>query len=236
MIYLCKKTMMISVITGDIVKSSSIRDENRAALLALLKKTFGEINNTVLSASPANFEIFRGDSFQVVISQPELALITAVLIRAGLRGVMPESPPEGTRPGRTWDARLSIGIGEIFFDAGTAVESDGPAFRFSGTLLDEMKKTGSRLGIRTPWDDVNGELRVSCSFADQIISHWSAYQAQAVYHQLSENLTQQKLAERLGISQPGVSNRLITGNLPNINLMLERYHKLITSRHELPAS
>ncbi|MDO4672000.1 MAG: hypothetical protein Q4A76_03735 [Porphyromonadaceae bacterium] len=68
------------VITGDIVSSSHIRLELRKKLLVAMR----EIAEDLKSLSDLKIEFFRGDSFQILVEQPEKTLLAAVLFRAGL--------------------------------------------------------------------------------------------------------------------------------------------------------
>lgn len=215
-----------AVITGDIVRSASIQIDEREDLLGTLNESFDEINKNLLQNSASTFEIFRGDSFQAVIRKPELSLVVSLLIRARLRS----ENINKTDKKKSWDARLAIGIGSIEFSTGRTIESDGQAFLFSGRDLDNMKNTHNRLRIQTPWDDVNAEMKVSLSFADSVISSWSAYQAEVIYHYLLRNEKQKELAERLKISQPAIHNRLTTGGIDCIDLLRIRFENLISSK------
>jgi len=77
-----------TVITGDLVESCRIKDADIEVVIKSLKDTFGEINHELLKGK-GTFEIFRGDSFQGLIPQPELALLVAIIIRARLRTYTP---------------------------------------------------------------------------------------------------------------------------------------------------
>lgn len=215
-----------AVITGDIVGSKSIEIDERENLLRVLKESFGEINENIIKDVHSTFEIFRGDSFQAVLRKPELSLIVSILIRARLRSENVDIPIKN----KNWDARLAIGIGSIEFSTGKTVESDGQAFLFSGRDLDNMKITGERFRLQTPWDEVNAEMKVSLAFADSVISHWSKYQAQVFYYYLLQNKKQKELAERLNISQPAIHKRLTTGNVECIDLLRMRFENLISSQ------
>ena len=59
-----------AVITGDLVKSSKIIDADIAPVINSLKHTFNEINRFLLNGEGV-FEIYRGDSFQGLISKIE---------------------------------------------------------------------------------------------------------------------------------------------------------------------
>ena len=223
-----------AVITGDIVKSQDIKEDKRRLLIKSLKNAFKDINKAYLHEPKAPFEIFSGDSFQAIIKKPELALRISILLRAKLRSTLSSSEPT-EKPilypyRKNWDARIAIGIGSVDFNSKKIVESDGQAFQFSGKLLDDIKKTNYRLKVQTPWNDVNMELEVGCSFADSIISEWSTYQAEAIYLYLMNELPQTFLAEKLGIAQPSFRKRLITGKAESLNLFINRFEKLILSK------
>ncbi|MFA5403828.1 MAG: hypothetical protein WC358_02725, partial [Ignavibacteria bacterium] len=130
---------IIGVITGDIIKSGNIDVEQRGSLLTELKKIGKEIPKQL--NEKFSFEIIRGDSFQTLITKPHLALKIAVLMRAGLRSKTIKK--EKLR--NAWDARIAIGIGTADFIRKNINESDGVAFRYSGHLLESMKKTDEKI-------------------------------------------------------------------------------------------
>lgn len=87
-------------------------------------------------------ELYRGDSFQLLVEDPALAIYIAILLRAGLIYNTPDTS-DGV-----WDARISVGIGSIDFISENIVTSDGEAFLLSSTQLDNIGKR--RLAVKTP--------------------------------------------------------------------------------------
>lgn len=217
---------IFAVITGDIIKSSKIREEERGHLLHELKISLEQINEQFIKAATPPFEIYRGDSFQIVLQQPHQALLIGFIIRAKLRGITASEKKEAVN---YWDARISIGIGSIAYQAAKIVESDGEAFQLSGRGLDEMKKRNS-LSIRTVWPEINEEFEVACALSETIVDRWTVLQAKVIYSYLLENKTQQELAEEFDITQGAVSQRITTaGNVDAIKLFIQRYEKLINT-------
>lgn len=208
-----------AVITGDIVNSTSLSQEQRMILLKTLKEIFKKIEEVYPHTIESQFEIYRGDSFQGVLSDPEKALITCILIKAYLRKSFP------TTLKKAWDARLALGIGEIDFLSHTGSEGDGPAFRRSGPVLDEMKGE-NRTMITTPWENINLEFEVSCTFLDIIISRWSSSQAEVVL-ELLDGFTQQQIADKLKISQVAVHHRIKNAGWNAVQKFLNRYEFVI---------
>ncbi|MEO5650569.1 MAG: hypothetical protein ABIR03_11690 [Ginsengibacter sp.] len=68
---------MICIITGDVINS---KRNSPKAWLSPLKKELNKVGK-----SPKFWEIYRGDSFQVMISNPNDALMTAIKIKATLK-------------------------------------------------------------------------------------------------------------------------------------------------------
>lgn len=205
------------VITGDIIESSAIQIKYRDFLLESIRRIANELN----VIEPLTIEFFRGDSFQMVINNPENAMLIAILLRAGLKS---HTPKECKKP---WDARLSLGVGSISYHADNIVLSDGEAFQYSGRELDEIGKR--RLIVKTRWPYVNEELQVSTAFADDVVSSWSVSQSQASYQALLYNTSQKDIANKLQKSAQNISKLLGAAKVNLVQMYIDRYHKLISN-------
>ncbi len=221
-----------AVVTGDIISSSKIRGPVRNLVLNKLKEGVGEITKQLLKNKKKQFEIFGGDSFQMMLEEPELAMLVGILIRAKLRELDTAQYYNTKRSIQRFDARIAIGIGKIDFIRNKIVESDGEAFRNSGLMIMEMKKQGINLKVKTPWTEADKELQVSSLLADNIISGWSAYQAEAAYLYLLYNLTQAEIAQKLKISQSGIYHRLEHGSVESIKTFIKRFEEIIEVRND----
>ncbi|MCF6156993.1 MAG: hypothetical protein E3K32_00145 [wastewater metagenome] len=216
-----KNPNLYAVITGDIVASSRLKANQRRYLLTVLKSSFKTIGDILPGVVYAPFEIYRGDSFQGVLSKPEAALRASLVIRASLRYGLKMKQRR-----YALDARIAVGIGSVdFLPAGRGSEGDGEAFRFSGPTLDRMKGD-QKLLIRTSWQDINAEFDVECALLDALISRWSAEQAQAIIGQMRGS-TQEKIARELGISQPAVRQRLKSAGGWAVEELCRRYEQVI---------
>ena len=67
---------MIAIITGDIINSRVVDPQ-------LWMDKLKEILNTV-GSEPMDWEIYRGDSFQLK-TEPQKALLTAILLKSSIR-------------------------------------------------------------------------------------------------------------------------------------------------------
>ncbi len=207
---------MKGVITGDIINSAAIPIEQRTKLLQQLD---GMIKDLAV-LSPLQYEVFRGDSFQVIVDKAESALSIGVLIRAGLR----KSTPKDAEA--IWDARIAIGVSDVEFMARHVVASDGEAFQYSGRAFDELRKRN--LIVRTRWENVNEELKVSTLFADDIISNWTPTQSFVVYQSLAFQKTQKEIAMQQRQSAQNISKISMLAKEKLIRSYIGRYRYLIT--------
>lgn len=205
------------VITGDVIGYSQIKLEDRAQLL----NCFYEMKDELQSISPFEMELFRGDSFQLLVDKPEMTTKLAILLRAGLIQYTPSKKEV------IWDAKVSIGIGAVDFISDEIITSDGEAFQYSGRQFDKMGK--QRLVVTTPWSEVNEELAVSTPFADDIITRWSIKQAEITYMSLIRNQSQKELAESIGTSAQNVSKILTSAKEGLMRNYIERSIKIIAA-------
>ena len=203
-----------AIITGDIVNSTKLTVEERELMLRNLQL----IPEVLAPVQNVSIEIFRGDSFQLGISKTESALRCALAIRALLRS----HKVDGSK---VLDARVAIGIGTLDYESDALSTSDGEAYRLSGRLLDNMNK--SRLGIKTPWHEVNEELELPTAFADDIVSSWSHNQSKIILLNLISSRTHAELAQELGISRQMVDKSLKASKDELIEAYIKRYETLI---------
>jgi hypothetical protein len=205
----------IGVITGDIINSTEIlKSGHRDELLDVLKNTVNEINS-VYQSDNIKMEIYRGDSFQIIVKNFTETLKIALIIRTALIA--------NSKDNIRWDARIGIGIGTGEYITTSIAESDGDAFHKSGQAFDSLDKN-SRITIQTPDSDFNNELSVSTGFADDIISNWTKTQAKIIYLFLIKSLIQKDLAEITGKS-PQVISKLFSASKLSLILNYEKRYR-----------
>lgn len=185
---MAQKKIITSVITGDIVQSRSSRN---SVWLPRLKKAL-----SYEGTSPKTWQIYRGDSFQLEVKDPEMVLRAAIRIKAAVKTV------------KKLDVRMSIGIGEKTYGSQRVVESDGEAFVRSGETFELLKKMRTTLAIRTGWAEFDRDMDVFLRLACIPMDNWSRSSAELVTLLLNQkNLTQKAIAKKLGITQPSISER-----------------------------
>ena len=216
------KMKIYAVLTGDVAGSSRLEGEQRQKLLTVLKDSFLLIDEIIGKEKVAfPFEIFRGDSFQGVLNETSGALRAAIIIRANIRRSF------DTTLKNAFDARIAIGIGTIsLLPDQRGGEGDGPAYRNSGPVLDEMTKPPRFLLVRTPWDEMNNEINVELALLDTIIMKWSVEQAEVALEYF-KGKTQEQMAEYFQIAQSSIRKRLYNANLEQITLLENRFGFLL---------
>ncbi|MCC9019055.1 SatD family protein [Flavobacterium lipolyticum] len=195
---------MTSVITGDIIDSRKQKSKDWVESLKEILASFGE--------TPLQWEIYRGDEFQIEIKNPEEALLAALLIKAHLKALK-------------LDARMSIGIGDKTHDAEKVSESNGSAFIHSGELFETLKKLKVNLALRTDDSAVDEKINLMLQLALTFIDNWSAQSAEFVAIAIENpSLSQEELAPKLGIKRAAVSRRQKRAQFDLI-LSLNRYFR-----------
>ncbi|MTI30510.1 SatD family protein [Xanthovirga aplysinae] len=204
------KKVYCAVITGDIIGSRSLK--NRKTLLINLQNFFKSIgDSSFFKSEDFRYEVFRGDSFQILLYKPEKALRLLLLLRSMLKMTL------------NADARMFIGIGTVDFLDESVATSDGEAFQRSGLGLDRLKNKSRRFGMESPWGEFDQEFYVESILAEGIINRWKPATAKVVFAGLLDNLTQNELAEKLQISQPTINQHFRSSNMNAILVFLERF-------------
>ncbi len=199
---------LTAIITGDIIAS---RRDKSQAWLKVLRKILSSGGTT-----PKNWEIFRGDSFQLEVNPAE-ALDKALMIKTELRQL------------KNINVRMGIGIGEKSYNAAKITEANGTAFINSGECFDSLKK--QTLAIKTPWADFDQMMNTMLSLALLTIDSWKPATA-AIVKSAMENpvLNQQQLATKLKKTQSNISEGLKRGGYEEIQNMLAVYKNQIPEK------
>jgi hypothetical protein len=203
-----KRQQLAAVITGDIIQSTSLGQQERTNMLVTLEKVIADGKEFF---PDWNAEIFQGDSFQgSTLKGVKSSLGYSIACIAQFRE-------------QGFGIRIAIGIGEISFTAATIGTSNGSAFVQSGRTLEELKKrNGSYIGIKTGDADLDEEFEVHCTILDFLLARCTVPQSQALILAIN-GFTQVEIAERLHIAQPTVQQRLKAGGWPVFKAILQRF-------------
>ncbi|WP_026728993.1 hypothetical protein [Flavobacterium denitrificans] len=195
---------MTSVITGDIIGS---RQQKSNHWVDDLKRILNPLGIT-----PKQWEVYRGDEFQIEVKNPEEALLTAILVKAHLRAIKS-------------DARMSIGFGDKTHSAERISESNGSAFIHSGELFETLKKQKVTLAIRTGNTNFDEKMNLMLQLALTFMDSWLVQSAEFVALAIENpSLSQEELGQKLGINQAAVSRRQKRAQF-DLVLNLDRYFR-----------
>ena len=191
----------LGVLTGDIVDSSSLRVAGLGPISELLDSTGRWVKSHFQDAVHAQIDVFRGDSWQMVVLDPAIAFRIGLLFRALMRfkfGI---------------DSRISIGFGRVDYlpmeDISTGT---GQAYTLSGRGLEAcLKPTRMNLSFAPGVLEGRG-LNIISHLIDLQAGRWTPSQAQAVAGALID-LTQVEIGA--GWTPDPVSQQAVSQHLEN---------------------
>ncbi|OMP77400.1 MULTISPECIES: hypothetical protein [unclassified Chitinophaga] len=202
---------MTSIITGDIINS---RKADPVIWLNPLKALMKEWGKT-----PKTWEIYRGDSFQLEISQPQYALLAAIRIKACIKSI------------EKLDVRMGIGIGQKSYNAQKITEANGEAFINSGETFEELKRLKQNLAIRSPWPQLDDELNLMFRLVSIVLDKWSTATAQIVAVSMANRtLSQKELGDKMGRTQSTISEAQKRAHYDEIMDLVSFYEKCIIEK------
>jgi hypothetical protein len=194
----------VAVITGDVVGSARFGGGARTQLHEGLRATASDLATAFGEVVPYPVAFFRGDSWQLLVSNPSVAVRVGLYFRSAARALF-----EAT----TFDVRMAIGVGTVSFLPERDVSAgDGEAFRRSGEALDGLAGDRRLVLVASPAmrPVETGAIDAIVGLIDSIASGWTARQARAVTGALLD-WTQAEIAGRRfdpPITQQGVAQHL----------------------------
>lgn len=197
---------MIAVITGDIINS---RKGKVDIWMDALKETLH-----LYGSKPQNWEIYRGDSFQLSLP-PEKALLAAFHIKSTIKQT------------KAYDVRMAIGIGAENYPSTKITESNGTAYINSGECFEELKKY--TLAIKSGNAALDELLNIMIKLSLLTTDDWTSVVSKVIKTAIEHPEKNQKdLAKLLDRSQSNISEALKRGGYEEIRSMNAFYVKNIS--------
>ena len=232
----------VAVITGDLINSRQIPVEKRQQVYDYMARVYHSFAIRRGWHDTAKLEFFRGDSFQFLVDEPEVALRVALFLRARLRSISGRNDMQSGGPNlskyarksnskRLWDARIAIGIGDVSYRSESVLNSDGEAFVLSGHTLDKMKYN-EQLAIRIQgveeYSMMQSQLDLLLRLGGGIVQDWTEAQSELAAECIEyPNKTQIELEKEYGIPQTTISRRKSGGHIYEILSLCDYFEKLI---------
>jgi hypothetical protein len=199
---------MIAVITGDIINS---RDSNPDVWMLELKAVLNKYGQ-----EPKDWEIFRGDSFQLMLA-PQEALEAAILFKSYIKQI------------KSIDVRMGIGIGDIVYQSEKITAANGPAFIHSGESFESLKK--ETLKIKSQWKELDSSINLMIELASLTIDNWTPTTSKIIQTALENpNTKQNEIARILNKSQSTISEALKRGGYDEIQKMIAFFQQEINQK------
>lgn len=196
---------MKAVLTGDIIKSRTRASTEWQPVLKNVLTWYGK--------EPLHWELFRGDSFQLIIV-PADALQAAIHIKAAIKQLS------------GLDVRISIGIGTQNKRLGKITEATGTAFIRSGECFDNLKK--QTMAISSPDTQFDENMNMVISMATLVMDNWSPTVASVILKMIENpNKSQKQIARQMKKSQSTISEALRRGGFDEVKKMDLYYRKQI---------
>jgi len=162
---------VLAVLTGDIVDSSGLGNVGLQPVSELIENTGIRIREHFQNSIHAQVDVFRGDSWQMVVLEPAISVRIGLYFRALLQanfGI---------------DSRVSIGFGSVDYLPMENISSGtGLAFTLSGQGLEECLKL-ARMNLNFPSSRMVLEgqgLNTITRLIDLQAGRWTSSQAQAM--------------------------------------------------------
>lgn len=214
----------IAVLTGDIVRSTILKNDRRKDLYETFPTLSMLLRNQYPQEVTYNISNFRGDGWQLIVNQPQKALEISLFFRTYIRFMFRQEK---------LDTRIAIGIGPVNFIPPENVSAgDGTAYTLSGHLLESLSSNRMGIDIDLEQKELNPifpGVQNALNLLDHIVTGWSPSQCQAVFwalqHYRQEEIGQKWLPE--AISQSSVSNNLKSAGWANLALNLLYLEKAI---------
>lgn len=198
---------MKAVITGDIINSRGASTARWQRQLKRVLSQYGE--------SPRDWEIYRGDSFQLVLNAKQ-ALWAAIHAKAAIKQIVP------------LDIRMGIGLGKHSYKATKVTASTGSAFVNSGEAFDQLKKQA--LAISTGKIAIDEQFNLMLSLASLTMDSWSDTVAKVILTMIENpKKNQVEIAAKLKKSQSSISEALKRGGFDEIKQLIAYYEKNIAT-------
>lgn len=196
---------MKAVLTGDIINS---RTRTASEWQPILKKVLNQYGK-----EPLHWEIFRGDSFQLMVTPAE-ALLAAIHIKAAIKQLA------------GLDVRIAIGVGGQDKRSKKITEATGPAFTRSGECFDDLKK--QTLALSSADTKFNETMNMALPLATLIMDNWSTTVASVILEMIENpEKSQQEISGQMKKSQSTISEALKRGGFEEVRKMEVYYRSQI---------
>ncbi len=202
----------IGIITADIIDSTEIEYDLRTVLFSKFNDGLERIKKTI----PIEYEWYRGDAFQVKVLNFRDSLKIILLIKFWVKSFEKESK-------KSYDVRISLGIGKNEWNQNQIVTSDGEAYRISGRNLDNLKSLKQSFIIDA--NDANSDaFRIESLLLNVIIDSITPIQSKVLFYKIC-GYKEEAIAKKINLAQSTINQHSNAGNWFAISKYLDYFEK-----------
>jgi len=237
-VYLFKITKVkYAVISGDIVSSTSLAQDDKKLLERELTLMVGELTNIFGIYG----RVIKGDYLECVVPNPAQALQVCLAIKSFVKGIdisISDYTLEKKRAKlfKEYGIRLAIGYGELDrFDAKKGV-IDGEAIYLSGRMISgssthdkERIVVKNTLYFTSKETDLNKQWEAILALLDVLFAKATSRQSEVVYLKLLGN-DEDTISKMLGIDQSVVNRHSTSVGWNAIENIIEYYNDIFSKR------
>lgn len=195
------KTAIYAVLTGDLIQSTEMPPELMAEARRTMDGAAGAVAEWRDGLVVGGPEFFRGDAWQLALGDPRMFLRVALFFRARLRAMKPQT-----------DTRIAVGLGPAHVERQVS-HSTGVAFVRSGRTLDAMEPWRLLAADAGDASETMGALEALLAVCGAVAARWKPKQALIASLALDpRGMTQVEMGEKLGMTQQGVSDALVSSD------------------------
>ncbi|WP_347372708.1 fumarate hydratase [Aequorivita sp. Q41] len=204
--------MNYSVISGDIVSSTSLTSEDRKFVEEKLKSLLSDLEHEFNVYG----RVIKGDYLECVVPNPSEGLQVALAIKSFVKAIPIKTKAYKTADSRikqfkTHGIRLAIGYGELTRYKPDEGIIDGEAIYFSGREISgETTYNKERIVIKNTLffasnkEELNKNFQPLLALLDVLMSKATSRQCEVLYLKLLNN-QEEGIAKQLGIGQSAVN-------------------------------
>lgn len=185
---------MLAVLTGDLVHSTKLDAKTYSLVVTVLEEYFEALHQQ----HGVDYEIFRGDGFQLVFTKAELAVTVLLQTKLFLNSQI---------NGHAIDCTQCLAYGSGNYNVGKPGRSSGGVFVTSGRGLEKTRPGEVRIMSHLPLLQPATDL--ICQQMSYVLNKLSVKQAGLLYHYIKEGFPAHKvLAIWADTSRQNISERL----------------------------
>ena len=202
-------------VAGDVIGSSTLSKED---YIALREKMNQIIADACSFDDGSKGVVERGDSISIVHTNTYPILRTVLLMKFGIKSL---DLPSASKLMKKHGMKVAASIGELRLSNLDEWIIDGPAAYMAGRALDKMTTKTIKTSL-SDVDDVCGYLDMVSVFVDSVVARATRNQSEIMYNLLM-GLTQEEVADKLGITQTCVSHQSKAVGWRGIKKVLKKF-------------